>query len=59
MYGDDLKKLPIMIVLMLLVFLFMIIANIDYETHYIYSITLVIFAVFALFTTLYKVLCLR
>jgi prepilin signal peptidase PulO-like enzyme (type II secretory pathway) len=55
MYGDDLKKLPIMIVLMLLVFLFMIIANIDYETHYIYSITLVIFAVFALFITLYKV----
>ncbi len=55
MYGDDLKKLPIMIVLMMLVFLFMIMANIDYETHYIYSITLVIFAVFALAITLYKV----
>ncbi len=54
-YGDTLKELPIFIALLLLTFLFLVMAGIDHETHDIYDITLIIFAVLALFIGLYRV----
>lgn len=55
-YGHDMKHLPILVALMSLVFLFLIMAGIDYETHDIYDVTLVIFGVIALFISIYRVL---
>lgn len=55
-YGDSYKKLPIFIALMLLVFLFLIMAGIDHETHDIYNITLILFAVIAIFIAAYRIL---
>lgn len=55
-YGQSLKTLPIFIALLLLVFLFLIIAGIDHETHDIYNITLVIFAAIALFIAGYRII---
>ena len=55
-YGDSYKNLPIFIALMLLVFLFLIMAGIDHETHDIYNITLILFAVIAVFIAAYRVL---
>lgn len=55
-YGDSYKNLPIFIALMLLVFLFLIMAGIDHETHDIYNITLILFAVIAVFIASYRVL---
>ena len=54
-YGDSFDKLPLFIASMLLVFLFLIMAAIDQETHDIYDITLWIFAVIALFIAIYRV----
>lgn len=54
-YGNSFENLPIFVALMALVFLFIVIAGIDQETHDIYDITLVIFAVIALFIGLYRV----
>ncbi|MBQ2804263.1 MAG: prepilin peptidase [Clostridia bacterium] len=51
-FGVNWKTL----ILFLLFFLFVVIANIDYETHDIYDVTLVIFAVLALALALYKIL---
>lgn len=59
MYGDSLNTLPIFIALLFLVFLFLIVAAIDYETHDIYNVTLIIFGVIALFIFLYRVLALN
>ena len=53
-YGDKTKTLPIFIALMLLVFLFIIIAGIDHETHDIYNITLILYAAIAVFITFYR-----
>lgn len=55
-YGDSFETLPLFIALMLLVFLFIIIAAIDQETHDIYNVTLWIFAVIALFISIYRIL---
>ena len=55
-YGDSYKNLPIFIAIMLLVFLFLIMAGIDHETHDIYNITLILFAVIAVFIAAYRVL---
>ena len=55
-YGHTFETLPIFVSLMLLVFLFLIIASIDHETHDIYNITLVIFAVIAIFIFAYKII---
>lgn len=54
-YGDSLRNLPMFVALMLLVFLFIVIAGIDQETHDIYDVTLIVFAVIALFIGLYRV----
>jgi leader peptidase (prepilin peptidase)/N-methyltransferase len=53
MYGGSLKTLPIFIALLFLVFLFLIVAAIDYETHDIYNVSLIIFGVIALFISLF------
>lgn len=53
-YGDKTKTLPIFIALMFLVFLFIIIAGIDHETHDIYNITLILYAAIAVFITFYR-----
>ena len=55
-YGDNLANLPILVALMLMIFLFIIIAAIDYETHDIYNITLIIFGIIALFISIYKII---
>ncbi len=55
-YGDSFVTLPLFVSLMLLVFLFLIIAAIDYETHDIYDITLIIFVVLAVFIAGYRVM---
>lgn len=55
-YGQSFEKLPIFIALLLLVFLFLVMAGIDHETHDIYDVTLVIFAVLAVFIAAYRVL---
>lgn len=54
-YGNTIQHLPILISLFLLVFLFLIMAGIDHETHDIYDITLVLFAALALFNSIYRV----
>ena len=59
MYGDSLKTLPIFIVLLFTVFLFLIMAAIDFETHDIYNVTLIIFGVIALFVALYRIFALN
>ena len=53
-YGDSYDHLPIFIALMLLVFLFLVIAGIDQETHDIYNVTLILYAAIAVFITLYR-----
>ena len=53
-YGDKTQTLPIFIALMLLVFLFIIIAGIDHETHDIYNITLILYGALAMFITFYR-----
>lgn len=58
-YGDSNKTLPIFIALMLLVFLFIIIAGIDHETRDIYDITLVLYGAIAVFITFYRCAVLR
>ena len=55
-YGDTVKTLPIVIALMLLIFLFVVISAIDYETHEIYDITLVLFAILSIFIVIYRVI---
>jgi prepilin signal peptidase PulO-like enzyme (type II secretory pathway) len=59
MYGDALTTLPLFIALLFTVFLFLIMAAIDYETHDIYNVTLIIFGVIALFISLYRILALN
>ncbi len=59
MYGDTLANLPIFIALLLTVFLFLVMAAIDYETHDIYNVTLILFGVIALFVSLYRILALN
>lgn len=54
-YGSSYTTLPLFIASMLLVFLFLVMAAIDYETHDIYDITLIIFAVIALFISIYRI----
>ena len=58
-YGEKYKTLPIFVALMLLVFLFLIIAGIDHETHDIYNVTLIAFAAIAIFITFYRCAALR
>lgn len=58
-YGQDVKSIPIFIALLALTFLFLVMAGIDYETHDIYDLTLVIFAVIALFIVIYRVIVLK
>lgn len=53
-YGN-MEGLPIFIALLLLVFLFLVMAGIDHETHGIYDVTLIIFAVLAIAISVYKV----
>ena len=53
-YGDKTQTLPIFIALMLLVFLFIIIAGIDHETHDVYNITLILYGALAMFITFYR-----
>ncbi len=55
-YGDTYKNLPIFIALLLLTFLFLVMAGIDHETHDIYDITLIIFGVLAVLIAGYRVL---
>lgn len=55
MYGSRLEQLFELILLWCLLFLFLIMAAIDYETHNIYNNTLVLFAVLALLLTGYRV----
>ncbi len=55
-YGVTLKTLPIVVSLLALIFLFLIMAAIDYETHEIYNITLVLFAIIAVFVSIYRIL---
>lgn len=58
-YGEKYKTLPIFIALMLMIFLFLIIAGIDHETHDIYNITLILFTAIAVFITFYRCAALR
>lgn len=46
-YGNGVNTLPLYISVMLLIFLFIIIAVIDYETHEIFNLTLLIYAILA------------
>ncbi len=59
MYGDSLASLPLLIALLFTVFLFLIMAAIDYETHDIYNVTLILFGIIALFVSLYRILALN
>lgn len=59
MYGDTLSTLPIFITLLLTVFLFLVMAAIDYETHDIYNVTLIIFGAVAIFISLYRTIALN
>ena len=59
MYGNTTTTLPLFIALLLTVFLFIIMAAIDYETHDIYNVTLIIFGAIALFSALYRILALN
>lgn len=58
-YGDTYKTLPIFVAMIFLIFLFVIIAAIDYETHEIYDISLVLFAILSIFITGYRVVALN
>lgn len=53
-YGDSFEQLPIFVANMVMIFLFIIIASIDYETHNIYNFTLWIFAIISAFITIYR-----
>ena len=55
-YGDSFQNLPILVAVMLLIFLFIIISAIDYETHNIYNITLIIFLFISVFITAYRII---
>lgn len=55
MYGTSLINIPIVVGLVCLVFLFIIMAAIDYETHDVYNVTLWIFFGITLAMTLYRV----
>lgn len=55
-YGDSFKTLPLFVALMLLVFLFVIMAAIDHETHDIYDITLIVFTIIAVFISVYRII---
>ena len=55
-FGDNMKKLPIFVAIMLLVVLFLVMAGIDHETHDIYNVTLVLFAILAVFIAGYRIL---
>ncbi len=59
MYGDSLTTLPILIALLFTVFLFIIMAAIDHETHDIYNVTLILYGVIALFISLYRIFALN
>lgn len=59
MYGNTLTELPLLIALLCTVFLFLVMAAIDYETHYIYNVALILFGVIALFVSLYRILVLN
>ncbi len=59
MYGNSLTELPILIALLCTVFLFIIIAAIDHETHNIYTVTLILFGAIALFISLYRIFVLK
>ncbi len=59
MYGNTLPELPILIALLCAVFLFLVMSAIDYETHDIYNVTLILFGVIALFVSLYRILALK
>ncbi len=54
-YGEGFLTLPLLIALMFLIFLFIIISAIDYETHDIYNVTLVIFLLISIFIAGYRV----
>ena len=54
-YGNRFENLPIFLALIVLIFLFLIIAAIDYETHDIYNITLIIFALISVFIFAYRI----
>ena len=55
-YGNSFEDLPIFVALNVLVFLFLIIAAIDYETHNIYNISIIIYAVISIFIFTYRVM---
>lgn len=55
-YGESIKMLPLFISLMVLLLLFIVIATIDHETHDIYNITLIVFAIIAIFIVSYRVI---
>lgn len=59
MYGNTLTELPILIALLCAVFLFLVMAAIDYETHDIYNVTLVLFGVISLFIAIYRIVALN
>ena len=59
MYGNTLLELPLLIALFCMVFLFLVMAAIDYETHDIYNVTLILFGVIALFISLYRIFVLK
>ena len=59
MYGDSLKKLPLMLALICLVFLFLIMSAIDRETHEVYNVTLILFGVISALVVAYRVIALR
>ncbi len=58
-YGNSPRTLPICISLCVLVFLFVIMAGIDHETHDVYNITLIIFAVISAAIAAYRVFYLK
>ena len=59
LYGNTPLELPILIALLCMVFLFLVMAAIDYETHDIYNITLILFGAIALFLSLYRIFVLK
>lgn len=54
-FGNSFENLPIFISVLLLVFLFLVMAGIDHETHDIYDITLIIYGVLAVVIAGYRV----
>ena len=55
-YGENFQNLPLLVALMLLIFLFTIISAIDYETHDIYNITLIMFLFISIFISAYRII---